>query len=170
MPNDADIRPATVEDVPLLLRFVRELADYERLAHEVTATEEALRNAMFGARPYAEAIVANVDGAPVGFAVYFHTFSTFLGVPGLYLEDLYVRPTHRRRGVGEALLRRVATIACERDCGRLEWAALDWNAPAVGFYKRLGAETLADWTTYRLTGEALQRLASPPNRPTRADR
>ena len=107
---------------------------------------------------------------PVGFAVCFHTFSTFLGKPGLYLEDLYVRPTHRRRGVGEALLRRVATIACERDCGRLEWAALDWNAPAVGFYKRLGAEPLDDWTTYRLTGEALQRLASPPNRPTRADR
>jgi GNAT superfamily N-acetyltransferase len=158
-----DIRAATIEDVPLLLRLVRELAEYERLAHEVSATEEDLRASMFGARPYAEAIVADVDGEAAGFALYFHTFSTFLGRPGLYLEDLYVRPAHRRRGVGEALLRRVAAVACERDCGRMEWAALDWNTPAVDFYKRLGAEPLDDWTTYRVAGESLQRLATPPS-------
>ncbi len=158
-----DIRPATVEDVPLLLRLVNELAEYERLAHEVVATEEELQAAMFAPRPYAEAIIADVDGEAAGFALYFHTFSTFVGRPGLYLEDLYVRPAHRRRGIGEALLRRVAAIAHERNCGRLEWAALDWNAPAVSFYKGLGAEPLDDWTTYRVTGEALQRLAQPPS-------
>jgi len=162
----AEIRPATVEDVPLLLRLIGELAEYERLAHEAVATEEALRSSMFGARPYAEAVIADVDGEAAGFAVYFHTFSTFLGKPGLYLEDLYVRPTHRRRGVGEALLRSVASVACERGCGRLEWAALDWNTPAVDFYTSLGAEPLDDWTTFRVTEDALQRLARPSTEPS----
>ena len=162
MPHTFEIRAAGADDVATLLTLVKELAEYERLSHEVLATEDLLQEAMFGSRPYAEAAIAYANGAPVGFAVYFHTFSTFLGKPGLYLEDLYVRPAHRRRGYGQAVLRHVATIARERGCGRLEWAALDWNHPAVQFYTALGAEPLDEWTTYRVTGDDLRRLAGTP--------
>ncbi len=156
--TDFAIRPATAADVPMILSFIRDLADYERLAHEVTASEPILRESLFGARPAAEVLLGSCDGVPAGFAVYFHNFSTFLGRPGLYLEDLYVKPAFRGRGLGEALLRRVARIALERRCGRFEWAALDWNEPAIGFYRKLGAVPMSDWTIFRVTGEALDRL------------
>lgn len=156
---DIAIRPATVEDTPLILSFIRELAEYEKLSHEVVATEEALRASLFGERPFAEVLLAFVRGEPLGFALFFHNFSTFLGKPGIYLEDLYVRPEHRGTGAGRALLARLARLAVERGCGRLEWWVLDWNEPAVGFYKRIGARAMDDWTVYRLTGDALERLA-----------
>jgi GNAT superfamily N-acetyltransferase len=153
------LRFGTAEDVPLILTFIRELATYEKLLDEVVATEEDLHAALFGARPYAEVILAFQDEAPAGFALFFHTFSTFLGQPGLYLEDLYVRPDRRGQGLGRLLLRTLATLAVERGCGRLEWAVLDWNAPAIRFYEALGAEPMDEWTVYRLTGEALEQLA-----------
>lgn len=156
---DIAIRSATVEDTPLILSFIRELAEYEKLSHEVVATEEALRASLFGERPFAEVLLAFVGGEPLGFALFFHNFSTFLGKPGIYLEDLYVRPEHRGTGAGRALLVRLARLAVERGCGRLEWWVLDWNEPAVGFYKRIGARAMDDWTVYRLTGDALERLA-----------
>ena len=156
---DIAIRPATVEDTPLILSFIRELAEYEKLSHEVVATEEALRESLFGERAFAEVLLAFVGGEPLGFALFFHNFSTFLGKPGIYLEDLYVRPEHRGTGAGRALLVRLARLAVERGCGRLEWWVLDWNEPAVGFYKRIGARAMDDWTVYRLTGDALERLA-----------
>jgi GNAT superfamily N-acetyltransferase len=150
--------------VPLVASLIRELAEYERLLAEVTATEEGLRRALFGERRYAEVAIAEEDredaGAePLGFALFFHNFSTFLGRPGIYLEDLYVRPPHRARGVGRALLRHLATLAEERGCGRLEWAVLDWNEAAIGFYRKLGAHPTTGWTVYRLEGAALARLA-----------
>ena len=154
------LRPASIADVALILSFIRDLAEYERLAHEVVATEELLRETLFGARPGAEVVIAELDGAPVGFALFFHNFSTFLGRPGLYLEDLFVRPAARGHGVGRALLARLAAIAVERGCGRFEWAVLDWNEPAIGFYRKLGAVPLDDWTVQRVTGEALRRLAA----------
>jgi GNAT superfamily N-acetyltransferase len=154
------MRRATLADVPLVLRFIRELAEYEKLAHEVVASEELLAEQLFGARPGAEVVFADVAGEPVGFALFFHNFSTFLGRRGLYLEDLYVRPEARGRGIGRALLAELASIAIERGCGRLEWWVLDWNEPALGFYRRLGAVPMGDWTVQRLTGEALLRLAS----------
>lgn len=156
---DIAIRSATVEDTPLILSFIRELAEYEKLSHEVVATEEALRASLFGERPFAEVLLAFVGGEPLGFALFFHNFSTFLGKPGIYLEDLYVRPEHRGTGAGRALLVRLARLAVERGCGRLEWWVLDWNEPAVGFYNRIGARAMDDWTVYRLTGDALERLA-----------
>jgi len=152
------IASATESDVPLLLRFIRDLAVYEKLSHQVTATEDGLRRTLFGARPYAEALIARQDGAPVGFALFFHNYSTFLGKPGLYLEDLFVEPAHRGQGVGKALLRRLAALTLERDCGRLEWAVLDWNAPAIAFYRALGATPMHDWTVFRLEEEALRSL------------
>ena len=154
------IRPATVADVALVLTFIRDLAEYERLAHEVVATEPLLRETLFGERPGAEVVIAELDGEPVGFALFFHNFSTFLGRPGLYLEDLFVRPAARGHGVGRALLARLAAIAVERGCGRFEWSVLDWNEPAIGFYRKLGAVPLDDWTVQRVTGEALHRLAA----------
>ena len=154
------LRPATVADVALVLAFIRDLAEYERLAHEVVATEPLLRETLFGERPGAEVVIAELDGGPVGFALFFHNFSTFLGRPGLYLEDLFVRPAARGHGVGRALLARLAAIAVARGCGRFEWAVLDWNEPAIGFYRRLGAVPLDDWTVQRVTGEALHRLAA----------
>ena len=154
------LRPATIADVALILSFIRDLAEYERLAHEVVATEELLRETLFGERPGAEVVIAELDGVPVGFALFFHNFSTFLGRPGLYLEDLFVRPAARGHGVGRALLARLAAIAVERGCGRFEWAVLDWNEPAIGFYRNLGAVPLDDWTVQRVTGEALHRLAA----------
>jgi GNAT superfamily N-acetyltransferase len=154
------LRPATAGDAAVLLELIRELAEYERLSHEVVADEESLHRWLFGERPAAEAVVAERAGRAEGFALFFHTFSTFLARPGLYLEDLYVRPAARGRGIGKALLRHVAGVAVSRGCGRLEWAVLDWNAPAIGFYERVGARSMSDWTVYRLTGKALRGFAS----------
>lgn len=150
---------ATPADAPTILSLVRELAEFERLLDQVRATEEQIRAALFGARPYAEVLIARVDGEVAGFALFFHNFSTFLAKPGIYLEDLYVRPKFRGGGCGAALLRRLATTAVERGCGRLEWSVLNWNQRAIDFYKNLGAEPLDEWTMYRVTGEALARLA-----------
>src|SRR6266540_3167088 len=174
------INSATEADIPLILHFIQELANYERLAHEVVATEDRLRDTLFGPHPAAEVLIARVarsDSSPVadraartdasqsdphepaGFALFFSTYSTFLARPGLYLEDLFVRPHWRGAGIGRALLTHLARLAVQRDCGRLEWAVLDWNEPAIGFYRRLGARPLDDWTTFRLTGDALTTLA-----------
>ena len=153
------VREATEDDVPRILQFIRELAEYEKLSHEVVATEQTLRENVFGERRYAEILISEHDGAPAGFALFFHNFSTFLGRPGIYLEDLYVRPEFRGSGVGKALLSRLARLAVERGCGRLEWWVLDWNEPSIGFYEKLGAEPMDDWTVYRVTGGALDRLA-----------
>lgn len=153
------IRFATVEDVPLILKLIRGLAEYERLASEAVVTEDGLRKSLFGERPQAEVIIAELGGQPAGFALFFHNFSTFLGKHGLYLEDLFVFPEFRGHGIGRALMARLARIAVERDCGRFEWWVLDWNAPAIGFYESLGARPMSDWTVYRLTGEPLARLA-----------
>jgi GNAT superfamily N-acetyltransferase len=154
-----EIRSAAVDDVPLILRFIRGLAEYEKLAHEVIATEEGLRKTLFGERPYAECLIANLGGTPVGFALFFHNYSTFLGKPGIYLEDLFVDPAARGHGVGEKLLARLAQLAIERDCGRLEWWVLDWNEPALAFYRKLGALPMDEWTVHRVTGSALEALA-----------
>jgi len=162
-----NLRPATEHDVPLILQFIRDLAEYERLAHACVATEESVRETLFGAKRYAEVILAEHDGSPAGFALFFHNYSTFLARPGIYLEDLYVRPELRGYGIGKALLARLASIARERNCGRLEWAVLNWNEPAIQFYRSLGALPQDQWTVYRLTGDALDRLsgfdASPPH-------
>jgi GNAT superfamily N-acetyltransferase len=157
--TEVSVRAATAADVPLVLAFIRELAVYERLEHSVVAKEADLTAALFGARPYAEVVFACLDGREVGFALFFHNFSTFLGKPGVYLEDLFVRPEVRGRGIGKRLLAWLAGTALERGCGRLEWAVLDWNEPSIGFYKGLGAVALDEWTTFRLTGAALERLA-----------
>ena len=159
MPHDLTLRNATENDVPLVLQFIRDLAEYERLAHECFATAESVRETLFGGRPYAEVIIAEHDGAPAGFALFFHNYSTFLARPGIYLEDLYVRPELRGHGIGKALLARLAALAMERKCGRLEWAVLNWNEPAIQFYRSLGALPQDQWTTYRVTGEALEKLA-----------
>lgn len=157
---ELQILPATEEDVPLLLDFIRELAAYEKLSHEVVADEETLRRNLFGdGHRGAEAVISTSDGEPAGFALFFHNFSTFLGKPGIYLEDLYVRPEHRGAGVGRGLLAHLARLAKERDCGRLEWWVLDWNEPAIGFYEKIGAEPMDDWTVYRVAGGSLERLA-----------
>lgn len=153
------LRAAAPADVPTILRFVRDLAIYEREPDAVKATEADLQRVLFGARPYAEAIIAEDAGAPLGFAIFFHNFSTWEGKPGLYLEDLYVTPEARGRGVGKALLARLAALAIERDCARLEWSVLDWNAPAIAFYRALGAVAMDEWTVNRVTGDALKALA-----------
>lgn len=159
-----DIQPATLADVPLILSFIKALAEYERLSDHVMATETTVHETLFGSRPSAEAVIARVDETPVGFAVWFHNYSTFLSRRGLYLEDLFVLPEWRGRGVGGALLKHLAHIAVSRDCGRMEWAVLDWNETAIRFYRGLGAEPMSDWTVFRLTGDALTRLgASPPD-------
>jgi GNAT superfamily N-acetyltransferase len=155
----AEIRPATEDDVPIILSLIRELAAYERLSHEVVATEGLLRESLFGERRGAEVLIACCKGAPAGFALFFHSFSTFLGRPGIYLEDLYVKPKFRGRGIGYALLTHLARLAKERGCGRLEWSVLDWNEPAIKLYKSIGAVPMDEWTVYRLTGEALETLA-----------
>lgn len=154
-----DIRPATRNDVPLVLAFIGELAEYEKLAHEVRATEEQVRSTLFGERPVAEVVIASLDNRPVGFAVFFPSYSTFLGRPGLYLEDLFVRPEARGVGVGRELLEYLARLTVERGWGRLEWRVLDWNEPSISFYKKLGAQPLDDWTVFRVSGQDLQRLA-----------
>ena len=153
------IERATAADVPDILSFVRALAEYERLADAVVATEEALRETLFGARPAAEVVFARVGDERVGFALFFETYSTFLGQRGLHLEDLFVKPEHRGQGHGKTLLAHLARVAVERGCGRFEWAVLDWNAPSIAFYKNLGAQPMDDWTTFRVTGAALTALA-----------
>ena len=153
------VRPARVEDVPQIARLIRGLAEYERLTAKCTFTEDGLREHLFGSRPYAEALLAEEGGRPVGFALFFHTYSSFLGKPKVFLEDLFVEPEHRRKGHGRALLSAVARIAVERNCGRLEWSVLDWNEDAIMFYRSLGADAIDEWTSFRLTGEALGALA-----------
>ncbi|GGD51916.1 GNAT family N-acetyltransferase [Pseudoxanthomonas indica] len=153
------LRPATRADVPQILAFIRELADYERLSHEAVATEAGLAAQLFGERPPAEVVMAEVEGEPAGFALFFVNFSTFLGLPGLYLEDLFVRPAFRGLGLGRALMVHLAQLAVARGYGRFEWSVLDWNAPAIGFYRTLGAVGQDEWTVQRLTGDALQALA-----------
>ena len=156
---DFRIEQAGAEHAPLILSFIKELADYERLSHEVVATEESLKNSLFGEHPAAEVIIGYYRDAPVCFALFFHNFSTFLGSRGLYLEDLYVKPEMRGRGIGRAMLSHLARLAKQRDCGRFEWAVLDWNEPAIRFYKSLGAVAMDEWTTFRMTGASLDRLA-----------
>ena len=156
------IEPAQERDVPLILELIRGLAEYERLADQCVATEARLREALFGAQPAAEVLLAYADDQPAGFALFFHNFSTFLGRRGLYLEDLFVKPEFRRLGIGRRLLTELARIAVERGCGRFEWSVLDWNAPAIEFYKRLGAKPLDEWTIFRVTGGALTELAGGP--------
>jgi GNAT superfamily N-acetyltransferase len=152
------IVPASERDVAVILSFIRKLADYEKLSHQVAATEDLLRKTLFGERRVAEVLIAYLADEPAGFALYFHNFSTFLGRPGIYLEDLFVEPGHRGKGIGKALLIEIARIAKERDCGRVEWAVLDWNKPAIDFYRSLGAMPLEDWTLFRVTGDALAEL------------
>jgi GNAT superfamily N-acetyltransferase len=154
------IQPARKPDVPVLLTFIKKLADYERLSHEVVATEEVLRQTLFGRRRTAEAAIGYFDKQPVGFVLFFHNYSTFLGRAGIYIEDLFVEQRFRRRGFGGALLRYVAKVANERQCGRLEWSVLDWNEPAIDFYRKLGAVPMNDWTVFRVSGAALTKLGA----------
>jgi GNAT superfamily N-acetyltransferase len=154
-----NIRAGLRPDVPLIAELIRSLARYEKLEDEVQLTEARLEAALFGERPYAETLIAEDDGQAVGFALFFHSFSTFLAKPGIYLEDLFVVESHRGKGVGRSLLVRLAAIAVERDCGRLEWSVLDWNRDAIGFYERLGARPNSEWTVFRLTGDALNSLS-----------
>jgi GNAT superfamily N-acetyltransferase len=160
MALDFRIEPATEHDVPLILHLVKKLAEYERLSHEVVATEEDFRKALFGPARVAEALLAFSGNQPVGFALYFSTFSTFVGRPGIYLEDIFVEPEHRGQGIGAALLTRIARTARDRNCGRLEWSVLTWNEPSIGFYERLGARRMEEWRVFRLAGEALEKLAA----------
>ena len=153
------LRPAVPDDVPVIVSLIGGLADYERLTDECHADPAALHAHLFGPRPYAEVLIAEVDAAPAGFALFFHNYSTFLTMPGIYLEDLFVSPPFRGLGVGKSLLSRLAAIAVERGCGRLEWSVLKWNAPAIGFYEKLGAVPMEEWQVYRLTGEPLIALA-----------
>jgi GNAT superfamily N-acetyltransferase len=155
------IRQAGPDDVGTILGLIKELATYERLADLAVATQDLLRQNLFGERRFAEALLAEEEGAAVGFALFFHTFSTFLGRPGLYLEDLFVQPEHRRKGLGRALLAELARVALARGCGRMEWAVLDWNHDAIAFYESLGAVAMSDWTTYRLVGADLEKFAQP---------
>ncbi len=154
------IRPAVREDAGQILAFIRELAEYEQLAHEVVTDEAGLERQLFGATPRAEVLIAEVDGAPAGFALFFHNFSTFVGKPGLYLEDLFVRPAFRGLGLGKRLMVRLAAITVERDCGRFEWSVLDWNQPAIDFYRSLGAVGMDEWTVQRVAGVPLHALAA----------
>ncbi|HJX25497.1 MAG TPA: GNAT family N-acetyltransferase [Chthoniobacterales bacterium] len=158
-PRNFEIRPARVEDVPIILQLIRDLATYERAPNDVTATEEQLAEVLFGARPSAEVLLAFEQDTAVGFAVFFHNFSTWLGRPGLYLEDLFVKPEVRGKGYGRALLVHLAKIARERGCGRMEWAVLDWNDPAIQFYRKLGAKPMDEWTVFRMTSDGIAKLA-----------
>ena len=155
-----EIRPATEADVSIILSFITKLAVYEKLAHEVVATEESIRKTLFGGPKTAEVAIGYLTGKPVGFVLFFHNYSTFLGKPGLYIEDLFVDEDFRRRGFGRALLLYVARLAQERNCGRLEWSVLDWNEPAINFYKKLGAMPMSEWTVFRVTGANLEHLAT----------
>ncbi len=153
------IRPATESDVGTIFSLIKELADYERLAHEVLATEEDIRKSLFGERPFAEALIGEYQKEPISFALFFYNFSTFIGKPGIYLEDLYIRPQYRSKGFGRRMLGYLARLAVKRGCGRFEWAVLDWNTPAIRAYERLNAKPMKDWILYRLTGKALAELA-----------
>ena len=157
--TDLTIRPAQVTDIPIILQLIRDLATYERAPNEVTATEEQLRSVFFGEKPAAEVLLAFAGNAPVGFAVFFHNFSTWLGRPGLYLEDLFVKPDERGKGYGRALLVHLGKIARDRGCGRMEWAVLNWNEPAIRFYRALGAKPMDEWTVFRLTADGIAKLA-----------
>ncbi|WP_395628131.1 GNAT family N-acetyltransferase [Sphingorhabdus sp.] len=154
------IRSATPADISLIGQFIRDLAEYEKLAHEVRFDEAVMAQKLFGPRPFAEVLIGEIDGTPQGFALFFHNFSTFEGRPGIYLEDLFVRPDARGSGLGKALLGKLAALAVERDCARLEWSVLDWNTPAIDFYKALGARPMDEWTVYRVDGDALTGLAA----------
>lgn len=158
VPPTFRIEKATSADIPLVLGLIRELAEFEHLLHEARATEVDLRETLFGDRPFAEVIIGWLGSEAVAFALFFHNYSTFLGKPGIYLEDLFVRPAHRGKGFGERLLRYLAQLAVQRGCGRFEWSVLDWNQQAIDFYQKLGARPLDDWTTFRVTGEALEQL------------
>lgn len=157
--NNFNIRPATIDDVPLILQFIKDLAEYEKLSDMVVATEELLLETLFGERTVAEVVIGYEGKQPAAFALFFHNYSTFLGRPGIYLEDLFVKPEFRRNGYGKRMLSHLAAIAVERNCGRLEWSVLDWNQPAIDFYTSLGAMPMSEWTTFRLTGNALSELA-----------
>lgn len=158
--NNLTIRSATHHDVPVILEFIKALAEYEKLTHEVVATEESLRATLFGDKAFAEVVIGyDASGVPAGFALFFHNYSTFLAKPGIYLEDLFVKPEFRGKGYGKSLLIYLARLAEERNCGRLEWSVLDWNTPAIDFYKSLGAKPMDEWTMFRVTGEALKQLA-----------
>ncbi|MBX3155380.1 MAG: GNAT family N-acetyltransferase [Deltaproteobacteria bacterium] len=157
--TDLSIRFAVAADTPVILAFIKDLAEYEKLSHEVVADEAQLRATLFGTRPAAEVLIAEAGGEPVGFALFFQSYSTFLGKPGLYLEDLFVRPQARKRGIGAALMSALARLAVQRDYGRFEWSVLDWNAPALDFYRSLGAAPMSEWTVQRLTGAPLAQLA-----------
>jgi GNAT superfamily N-acetyltransferase len=159
MPGNFTIKLATIEDVSLILNFIKELAEYEKLSHEVQATEALLKETLFGEDATAEVIIGYYDNAPAAFAVYFHNFLTFLGRPGIYIEDIFVKPHLRGKGLGQKIFVYLARLAKERNCGRLEWWVLDWNETAIGFYKRLGAKAMDEWTVYRLSGAALDKLA-----------
>lgn len=156
--QDIEIVPAKKSDAPLILNFIKQLADYEKLSHMVVADLAAIENTLFGERPYAEVLIGKSRGEAAGFALFFHNYSTFLGRPGIYIEDIFVLPEHRRKGIGKALLLETAKIANARKCGRVEWAVLDWNEPAINFYKAMGAMPLTEWILFRLTGNALTRL------------
>jgi len=160
MDQQFSIRSATIDDVPLILAFIKELAEYEKLAHEVVATEAILKETLFGNKAHAETIIGYLNDKPVSFALFFHNFSTFLGRPGLYLEDLFVKPEARGFGIGKQMLNHLAKLAKERNCGRLEWWVLDWNKPAIDFYHRIGAKPMDEWTVFRVTGQSLEDLAS----------
>ncbi|MDR3442414.1 MAG: GNAT family N-acetyltransferase [Legionella sp.] len=158
--NDVfEIKPATISDVSLILSFIKELAEYEKLSQEVLATEEILKETLFGEKAHAEVIIAYLNFKPVGFALFFHNLSSFLGRSGIYLEDVFVKPVARGKGIGQKILAYIAHQTKERRCGRLEWSVLDWNETAINFYKKLGAKPMDEWTVYRLTGEALNKLA-----------
>lgn len=160
MSHDLKIRFATASDSPLILQFIKELAEYERLLHEVVATEEQLLKTLFGSKAYGEVIIGYLDKKPVSFALFFHNYSTFLAKPGLYLEDLYVRPEARGQGIGQIMLAFLAKLAKDRDCGRFEWWVLDWNETAIKFYEKLGAKPMDAWTVHRVSGQALDELAA----------
>ncbi|MHB1688140.1 MAG: GNAT family N-acetyltransferase [Ignavibacteriaceae bacterium] len=154
------IREADADDVPVILSLIKELAVYEKLLHEVVATEEHLREVLFGERKYAEVLIAKYDNEDAGFALFFHNFSSFLGKPGIYLEDIYVKPHLRGKGIGKSLLLKLVELAKERNCGRVEWAVLDWNEPSIKFYKNLGAKPMDEWTVFRLTEEEINKLSN----------
>jgi GNAT superfamily N-acetyltransferase len=162
MSAEVDITMATEDDLPIILAFIKGLAEYERLPHECVATIDKLRNTLFSERPAAEVLIARLDGEAVGFALFFQSYSTFLAQPGFYLEDLFVDPPARGKGIGRALLTALARLAVDRDYGRIEWSVLNWNESAIGFYRSIGARPLDEWTTFRMSGSALQDLARNP--------
>ncbi len=158
--DNLDIRQAVKEDVPVILQFIKDIAEYEKLPHEVEADEKTLTETLFGERSYAEVLIAEYDGLPAGQALFFHNFSTFVGRPGIYLEDLYVKPELRGKGIGKALLLQLVKLAKERNCGRVEWSVLNWNKPAIRFYESLGAVPMSGWTVYRLTEDVIKKLSN----------